>query len=186
MTQQPLIVPADASPVAGRDPSVAAGPDLGGSGRPLLDFIVRGLPVGQGNIRHLGAGRPAVHQNAKTLKPWREAIRSTAAEMMLGRPPVDGPVILDAVFTFPRPASHYRTGRNAHLLRPSAPRFPAGRPDLSHLVRAVEDSLTAMAFVDDARIVDYGRVGKRYPLEGVDALPFPGVLIRLYRVAGIG
>jgi hypothetical protein len=45
---------------------------------PVLSFIAHGNPIGQGNIRHLGAGRPAVHQNAKTLLPWRDTIRHAA------------------------------------------------------------------------------------------------------------
>jgi hypothetical protein len=49
---------------------------------PWLTLNVLGDPVGQGNIRHLGAGRPAVHQNAKTLLPWRAQIQRDAEEQI--------------------------------------------------------------------------------------------------------
>jgi Holliday junction resolvase RusA-like endonuclease len=109
-----------------------------------LDVEVHGEPVGQGNIRHLGKGRPAVHQNAKTLKPWRAAIvretryRMTAAGMTT---PLDGPLSLWAEFRMTR-------GKTVKRWKPTVP------PDLDHLVRAVCDALKdAQAIADDARIV---------------------------------
>jgi len=150
---------------------------------PLLDIVVRGEPIGQGRLSNNRTGH-AYYANHKKLLPWRDQMRSLAASEMFKRdlPPFDGPVIVDAVFTFARPASHFRTGKNAHLLRDSAPLFPISRPDLSHLIRAAEDALTSIVITDDSRIVDYGTVGKRYPNVGVDALPYPGAIIRVWPV----
>lgn len=175
MTQQVILnVPGGAPPGAAGGPPAAGPTALGGAtGRPLLDITVRGLPVGQGNLRHLGRGRPAIHQNAKELKPWREAIRSTAAEAMGDVAPFDGPLALLAMFTVRKPAS-------APKRRLS---WPDRRPDLDHLLRAVGDALTGVAITDDSRLIDV-RTGKRYPGERVGSLPYPGVLIRLYAVDG--
>lgn len=182
---QPLNLPAaDAPPSPPLGASVGAGPLLPGGDPdrpPLLHITVRGLPVGQGNIRYNAHGA-GYHANAGRLRPWRAVVADTAAAAMASRPLIDAAVGLDAVFTLPRPKSHSRTGRNAHLLRDAAPMFPLGAPDLSHLVRAAEDALTGVVLVDDARIVDYGTVGKRYPHCGVDALPWPGAVIRVWAV----
>ena len=60
-----------------------------------------------------------------------------------------------ATFTFyrPRPKSHFGTGRNAAILKPSAPTYPIGRPDALKLARAVEDAMTGVVYSDDALIV---------------------------------
>jgi crossover junction endodeoxyribonuclease RusA len=60
-----------------------------------------------------------------------------------------------AIFKFPRPKSHYRTGRNAHLLRDDAPEFKMSRPDGEKLERSTYDALTdAGVWRDDAQVVD--------------------------------
>ena len=66
----------------------------------------------------------------------------------------DVPLQLLVTFLFERPASHFGTGRNAGKLKASARPFPTGRPDLSNLVKLVEDALNENAFKDDSRIVD--------------------------------
>ena len=84
------------------------------------------------------------------------------------------------VFTFVRPKSHYRTGRNAHLLRDDAPTRPATIPDLSKLARSTEDALKDAGVIrDDSLIVEYRRLAKVYAGEDPDALSTPGVLVRI-------
>ncbi len=68
--------------------------------------------------------------------------------------PDDVPLKLKATFVFERPSSHFGTGRNAGGLKDSARSFPTGRPDLSNLVKLVEDALNENAFKDDSRIVE--------------------------------
>lgn len=142
---------------------------------PVLTFIAHDDPVGQGNIRHLGKGRPAVHQNAKTLKPWRATVRHAAITAISDRPgfPLDEPLRVEATFTVKKPTGAPKTRRV----------WPAKRPDLDHLLRAILDAVTGVAFVDDARCVEIV-CAKRYPLEGHDALTFPGVVVRIYRITG--
>lgn len=143
---------------------------------PLLVVMVVGDPVGQGNVRHLGAGRPAVHQNRARLLPWRDrvayaarlAIKDTADP---GRFPLSGPVAVDTVFTVRKPKSAPKRRRT----------WPCVRPDLDHYVRAVWDALTKVAFHDDGQVVDEAS-GKCYPREGADALPTPGVVVRVYAI----
>lgn len=68
---------------------------------------------------------------------------------------------MECTFIFERPGSHFGTGRNAGKLKPSAPKYPTGRPDSSNLVKLVEDALNGNAFKDDSRIV-HSQMDKAY------------------------
>jgi len=63
---------------------------------------------------------------------------------------IDGPVVLGVKFRFPRPESHVlKSGK----LAKGAPLAKISSPDLSKLVRCVEDSLTdAKAWTDDSYV----------------------------------
>lgn len=106
-----------------------------------VTFTVAGEPVGQGQISHLGKGRPAIHTNAARLLPWRQAIGWAARAAMHGAAPFDCPVLMRAVFTMPARA------------KPKFTDHPAVPPDLDHLIRAVCDAVTGIVVTDDARIV---------------------------------
>ena len=99
-----------------------------------------GAPAPQGSKRHVGGGR--LVESSRAVGPWREAVRAETQRAASGHS-LRGAVGVRLSFILPRPRSHYRTGRNAHLLRDSAPVWPASRPDLDKLVRAVLDGLTA-------------------------------------------
>lgn len=149
---------------------------------PALTITVYGLPAPQGSKRHLGHG--VLVESSKYVKPWREAVKAAAYDGPR-RAPLDCPVLVDMVFTFNRPKGHFRTGRNAHLLRDSAPARPASPPDLSKLARSTEDALTdAGIWRDDARVCEYRRLAKVYAGSDRDALHIPGAVIRIWRLGG--
>lgn len=131
-----------------------------------VTFTVRGTPFPQGSkkampiYRKVGGkrvftGRVAmVDDNKQGLAAWRTPVTLRCRQAMSRRAPLDGPVRVDIVFYLKRPAGHYGTGRNAGILKPSAPLFPSVKPDLDKLERATMDALTAGgAFTDDARVV---------------------------------
>lgn len=126
-----------------------------------LSFTVPGIAAPQGSKRHVGHG--IMVESSARLKPWRAAVTAAAAEARAGHPTITGPVVLGAVFSFPRPAGHYGTGRNAGVVRDSAPSWPSTRKfgDLSKLVRAVEDAITdAGVWQDDCQVVAFGVMAK--------------------------
>lgn len=148
---------------------------------------VAGLPIPQGSkSAAVIKGRAVIRDsNAKTLKPWRDHVRATAEDATRYHDTITGPVAVWLYFTFERPKSHYRTGRNAHLLRPNAPPFP-GRPcgDIDKLQRAVFDALTdAAVWTDDTQAVDLRRVRKVWAGEHEYAAPAAGVDIILEEIA---
>lgn len=120
-----------------------------------MGFWAAGVPVPQGSKkigRNPATKRPIlINDNDGALKPWREVVDHYARQGMGGVQRFEGPVRVDLTFYLPRPASHYlRSG----ALKPSAPEWPAVKPDIDKLERAVFDSMTtAGVWADDSRAV---------------------------------
>ena len=89
---------------------------------------------------------------------WRNDVMSAAAAAHRGAP-ITGPVKLEIVFLFPRPKSHFGTGRNADKLKASAPVHCISRAhgDTSKLIRSTEDAISASSgypvIEDDSQVV---------------------------------
>lgn len=123
-------------------------------------LFVPGTPVTQGSKTK---GRFGLYDdNAKTLKPWRRQVTQTALDAQL--PTLEGPLEADLTIVIPRPRSHFRGGRNAHLLKASAPAYPigAGVGDSDKYARAIFDALAdAGAYGNDTQIVAF-TIRKQY------------------------
>ena len=106
----------------------------------LIEFWVEGIPRPQGSKRHVGNGRMV--EASKHTAGWRKAVSQAALAAFTGEP-ISGPVGVAVHFLFPRPKSHYRTGRNAEMLRQDAPDYPITRSvsDVDKACRAILDSL---------------------------------------------
>jgi len=124
----------------------------------VIELTVIGTPAPQGSKTRTRYG---VREDNPRTKPWRATVAAEAALEHSGRPLVDMPVEVDALFVFPRPKSHYRTGRNAHLLKDTAPGWCATKPDADKLARAVGDALSGVLLRDDNLIVEW-RIRKVY------------------------
>lgn len=97
---------------------------------------------------------------------------------------LEEPVLLSAEFYVGRPKGHYGTGRNANTIKPQfVDRYPTGRPDLSNLVKLVEDAMVlGEVLPDDDQIVGfYLPLQKRYTQSREEQ---PRSVIRLKSVAG--
>ena len=118
-----------------------------------LTFHVVGVAAAQGSKKYVGHGRMV--ESSKAVGPWRESVRAAAlAAMGDDWTPLDGPLHVAIAFHLPRPKGHYGTGRNAGVVKPSAPRYPAGKPDIDKLTRAILDAVTsAGAWRDDSQVV---------------------------------
>jgi Holliday junction resolvase RusA-like endonuclease len=134
-----------------------------------ITFDVHGLPIAQGSKNQFGG-----ESNAKALRPWRNDIAVAAFDKMSGYPPWSGPVALRAVFVFPRPKTHYRTGKHAGEVKDNAPGWKPSAPDLDKLVRALGDAITGVVIRDDAQIVDIRAIKKWGET--------PGVTVHLHEV----
>ncbi len=104
-----------------------------------IKFYVHGLPTPQGSARaFMAGGRPVITSANKNLGDWRRLIADASqkhAQMLAG------PISLQLRFYLPRPKS-----------TPKKTYWPAKRPDLDKLIRAVGDALTGIMWADDSQI----------------------------------
>ena len=141
----------------------------------ILTATIPGQPEQQGSKRSLGPGRPMLDDN-KRLKPWRADAIAHLQEAMTaqGIEQYVGPVRVSATFTYGRPASHYGTGRNARVVKATAPLWKASAPDLDKLQRAVGDALTQAGVLrDDSLIVKWTAIKIWGEVAGVDIAVIP-------------
>lgn len=86
-------------------------------------------------------------------KSWRAAIHDVVGELYQAAELVDAPMALELRVVRARKKGHYGSGRNAGVLKESAPAHPATRPDLTKQLRAFEDALAKVVIREDSRIV---------------------------------
>lgn len=126
----------------------------------VIDFFVEGIPRAQGNHRTAKSGH--IYETTKGHKAWRTAVYLVALSdaMRAHREPIEGPVYLVLDFFMPRAKSN----KDPHHVK---------KPDLSKLIRAVEDSLSRVCFKDDSQVVEI-RARKIYSSD------LTGVRVRAY------
>jgi Holliday junction resolvase RusA-like endonuclease len=86
-------------------------------------------------------------------KAWMKKVEAAAVAAWRdqGLPPVEGVgIAVDCTFFLERPAGQFGTGRNARLVKDSAPARPRVRPDLDKLARGTLDALTGVVWWDDS------------------------------------
>lgn len=116
----------------------------------VLSFSLNGAPRGQGRPRAAVRGSHASVYKATPDRKYEDSIRKAAAKIMDGRDPLEGPVSLSLRFRLPIPKSYNKRVR-ASMLAGETP--PTTKPDLSNMVKAIEDALNGVAFVDDSQVV---------------------------------
>lgn len=136
-----------------------------------VSFYIPGTPVGLGRQRtkpmfKKGGGFSHV-QNYKPAKSasYENLVKMAASSAMMGRPPIAGPVRMTLVIDVIRPKSHYRSGKNAHLLKDDAPLHVTTKPDCSNILKGIEDGMNGIVYLDDKQIFD-PHVTKRYSADG--------------------
>ncbi len=94
-----------------------------------------------------GWTRPVLTTDNAKLKPWRQELSGTAEVAFAGVAPAERKIGVGVyvVFFFDRPKSVSK--KVAHKTT---------KPDLDKLLRAVLDSLTGIAYIDDSQVVQSG------------------------------
>lgn len=117
-----------------------------------LSFTVPGVPAPQGSLIRTRYG---VRPDNPATRPWKQAVAWEAQALLGDLEIITGPVEITALLYFPRPKGHFGTGRNAAVLKASAPTFHQSKPDTDKLQRAIGDSLTGTLLRDDSQIVHW-------------------------------
>jgi Holliday junction resolvase RusA-like endonuclease len=122
----------------------------------MIQFTVYGPPKPQARHR-MGKGF-SYDPSAKIKQDFVAAVQEHRPET-----PLKGPLKILLSFFFPRPKSHYRTGKRSDELKDDAPTYYTckGRNDWDNLGKLVCDALNGIMFEDDGQIAVAG-VTKRY------------------------
>lgn len=103
-----------------------------------MRFTVPGVPVPQGSKSMSRSGH--MYEANKKLRPWRETVAQVAR--LHFKKPLEGAILLEVTFVMPR--------TKAMRDKPAPPMTQ--KPDTDKLIRAVNDSLTGIAFRDDSQV----------------------------------
>ena len=131
-----------------------------------MAIFIEGLPISKGNhaayiVPSKRTGRPTIRITDKAgqeLRDWQNKIAAHVKELI--EKPFDQPwaISLDVVFYLPRPKCHYtKTGKPSSKWR----LHHTTKPDRDKLLRAVQDALIGVVYVDDSQVFD-GNVKKEY------------------------
>jgi len=53
-----------------------------------------------------------------------------------------------------RPKNHYKTGKNAHILKETSPKYNVNNKDLDNMVKFILDALNDKLYLDDCQIIE--------------------------------
>lgn len=124
----------------------------------MIRFFVHGVPKGQPRPRSFAMKTKSGGYTARVYDPgtaegWKSQI---AMEAEKHRPDavIEGSISLHLSFMFPRPKSHFRTGKHSDELKEDAPIDVIKKPDLDNLAKAVMDALTQIGgfWKDDSQV----------------------------------
>ncbi len=122
----------------------------------MITFRVNGLPKPMGSKRAFIAGGKAhvTDANPKARRQWAALVTDAAVVRMNDRDLFTGPVAVTLHFYMPRPKGHYRSGKFASLLKPTAKSYHDQKPDVDKLARGTLDAITGFVYRDDSQVVD--------------------------------
>lgn len=122
-----------------------------------ITFTIPGEPVAKGRARSfIRAGHIAHHTPEKTAR-YENLVR-LAAQQVMARAPIEGPVHLTVRAFFSIPVSwSLKKQRSAAL----GELMHTKRPDLDNVVKAIKDGANGVVWKDDSQVADI-RASKRY------------------------
>ena len=130
-------------------------------------FTVPGIPVAKGRARSFVRNGHVAHYTPEKTVLYENLVKM-AAQIAMGfsvldphkplDPPIDGACELHLTLHMPIPASWSTKKRLAAL---SGLILPTVKPDTSNVLKAIEDALNGVVWVDDKQVVDH-HIRRRY------------------------
>jgi Holliday junction resolvase RusA-like endonuclease len=125
--------------------------------RPLVFFDVPGAPVGKGRPRFSSGVTKAGKRFTRAFTPpptasYENLVKIQALKAMRGRAPFEGPLTLFVRAHLSIPSSWSRRKREQAV---DGLIFPTVKPDLSNIVKAIEDAMNGIVYRDDAQISEF-------------------------------
>lgn len=140
-----------------------------------VHWFIPGIPKAQPRPRAFSRGGHVRVYDPGTAEGWKSEI-ARALEKSLPPEPILGGVSAVMCFHFPRPKSHFRTGKFSGELRKTAPLRHTKKPDFDNLAKSVCDCLTTLRFWGDDSQLDRCSVSKKY----ADRPHHPGLSLTLH------
>lgn len=120
----------------------------------MINFFVHGTPRTSGSksgYYNKKTSKIIMAPAGKHQKSWQEAVKCAALEAGYnGKMLIEGPIRLECVFQYVRNPKDFK--KHGGLLK-GKNKEKITRPDLSKLVRAVEDVLTKLIWYDDSQVI---------------------------------
>lgn len=115
----------------------------------MIRFTVPGAPQGKGRPRFSTRGGFARAFTPQKTVAYEGLIALAAQDVMAGAPPLEGPVRVDAVATFPIPKSWSKKRRaEAEAGRV----YHVSKPDRDNIDKAIGDGLNGVVWKDDSQV----------------------------------
>ena len=120
-------------------------------------FEVPGIPVAKGRARSTSTGHH--YTPAKTVA-YESTVALFARQAMGSARPMEGPLRLSIVATWPVPASWSKKRREAAF-------WKTGKPDADNIAKTIGDACNAIVWLDDSQVVQLHCAKKYGPIPGV-------------------
>lgn len=124
-----------------------------------ISFKVHGKASPSGSKKafvHNRTGKVIVMDTAKNKDLWQNMVSLVARKAVSEQSwtKQSQAVGLTVVFWFRRPKSHFGSGKNFNVMKDTAPLCHTQKPDLTKLVRCLEDALTGVVWNDDCQVIE--------------------------------
>jgi Holliday junction resolvase RusA-like endonuclease len=133
-----------------------------------ITLLIPGQPVAKNRPRftRVGKGVRAYSDQGDEEQLWVMVARQQLQKLAVRH--FSGPVAMNIVFWMKRPASHFGSGKNAGVLKTSAPAAPVTKIDVDNGIKFVLDNLNHCdVWPDDSYVVGID-ARKRYALPGTE------------------
>ncbi len=125
----------------------------------MIDYLVvtvPGVPAPKPRQTQRDKWKPSAA--VQRYRAYADELKWATRQAMRSIKPLNGPIMLSALFVLPAPANW---GPEVRAKAASGEILHIDKPDLKNLVAGLEDALNGIAWWDDAQITDYGHIAKR-------------------------
>lgn len=123
-----------------------------------IEFTIPGPPIGKGTAKFARRGNFVATYKPKKTADYEETVSILAHSIMEGREPTENPFSLSLILYFPIP-KYWSKKKKEDAKRGLL--YPTVKPDGSNALKAIEDGMNNIVWVDDKQVVEY-KVSKRY------------------------
>lgn len=146
----------------------------------VFSIRVPGEPVGKGRHRTTTIGGKVRSYTPARTREYESRVASAGLDVIDS--PLECPIGVQMMIVHRIPASWPKWKK---VMAETGELLPTGKPDASNIVKAVEDGLNGVAWVDDSQIVVLS-AWRGYTSQGIEALSQPCVIVEIEAIPRFG